>query len=459
MFPFSRHKTTVVTASLADTFFSVIDRTQATIQFKPDGTILAANANFLSALGYSLEEIVGKHHSIFIDKDYARTAEYRSFWSDLAAGKFFTDQFARVAKDGSVVWIQATYGPVLDENGKTVMVIKIATDITKRQRGIEKIADGLQHLSQGNLAYHVPHCEVPEIDALATAYNMAVEQLSATMSAVAQVSDVVRRKAGELGQGSSELSHRNEVQAATLEETAAAMEELTSTVGAAADGALDVEKTANRALITAKNGGKVAQDAIDAMSQIEKSSHRVSQVISVIDDIAFQTNLLALNAGIEAARAGDTGRGFAVVATEVRALALRSAESAAEINKLIRESSEFVKTGVALVVQAGDELKMIISGIEAIHSNIAGIANGATEQAITLREINIGVGQLDTMTQQNASMVEQSTAASQILVEHARDLASRVSQFQLGAPKKSASKPAPNRVETPVRGSALRVAS
>lgn len=459
MFPFTRHKNAVASGSLADSFFAVIDRTQATIQFKPDGTILAANANFLKVLGYSLEEVVGKHHSMFVDKDYARTTEYQNFWADLAAGKAFTNQYSRVKKDGSIVWIQATYAPSQDENGKTVSVIKIATDITKRQQAIEKIADGLQQLRKGNLTHVVPHCGVPEIDALATAYNLAVEQLSATMSAVAQVSEAVRRKADELGQGSAELSHRTEVQAATLEETAAAMEELTSTVGAAAEGALAVEKTANQAIVTARNGGMIAQDAIDAMSQIEKSSHRVSQVITVIDDIAFQTNLLALNAGIEAARAGDTGRGFAVVATEVRALALRSAESAAEINKLIRESSEFVKTGVALVVKAGDELKTIIAGIEAIHSNIAGIANGAKEQAVTLREINIGVGQLDTMTQQNASMVEQSTAASQLLVDHARDLANQVSQFQLSAVKKSAAVPAPNRAETPVRGSALRVAS
>ena len=459
MFPFTKAKGSKEPFNLADALLSVVDRTQATIQFKPDGTILTANNNFLQALKYTLEDIVGKHHSIFIKPEYSRTPEYQSFWKDLAGGKSFTDQFPRVAKDGSIVWIQATYAPCLDGEGRTTRVIKIATNITQRQNGVEKIADGLSQLSQGNLVHRVPFCNVPEIDVLADAYNQAVEQLSTVMSSVASVSEAVDHAATELGQGSSDLSQRTEVQAATLEETAAAIEELTSTVKAAAEGAKDVEQSANQAILTAKNGGKVAEDAVSAMSQIEKSSNRVSQVISVIDDIAFQTNLLALNAGIEAARAGESGRGFAVVAAEVRALALRSSESAAEINGLIKESSAFVKSGVGLVTQVGEELKRIISGIAAIHSHISEIASGAKEQATTLSEINTGVAQLDAMTQQNAAMVEQSTAASQVLVDHARELARQVSAFQISAPARGVSDRFDKRSNSMSPGAPLRRAS
>ncbi|TCM80974.1 methyl-accepting chemotaxis protein [Rhodovulum steppense] len=429
---FKSKKTTAVTdeADVAASFMSVIDRTQATIQFEPDGTILTANENFLKAVGYSLSEIAGRNHSMFVDRGFVQSDEYRRFWQDLANGKSFTDQFPRVRKDGSVIWIQATYAPYLDAEGKVRKVIKIASDITDRQRGIEGIAEGLRELSSGNLMHRVPSCNAPDIDALGNAFNGAVEQLSVSISAVKEVSSAVERTATEVGQSSADLSHRTESQAATLEQTAAAIEELTSTVRAAADGAREVEVSANDAKSTAENGGKVVGDAIDAMSRIEKSSSQIAQIISVIDDIAFQTNLLALNAGVEAARAGDAGRGFAVVASEVRALAGRAAEAAREINTLIEESSKHVKTGVGLVGLAGDELQKIIQGVAGIHANISEISRGAAEQAITLNEINSGVSHLDSMTQQNAAMVEQSTAASQVLANDAGELARQVALFR-----------------------------
>ncbi|GAA0295302.1 methyl-accepting chemotaxis protein [Rhodovulum strictum] len=424
-------------AQVASTFMAVIDRTQATIQFQPDGTILTANANFLQALGYSVEEIVGRNHAMFVDRVFAQGDEYRRFWQELASGRSFTDQFPRVRKDGSVIWIQATYAPYLDAEGKVCKVIKIATDITDRQRGIGGIAEGLRELSNGNLMHRVPTCNAADIDALGTAFNAAVEQLSVSISAVKDVSTAVERTADELGQSSSELSQRTESQAATLEQTAAAIEELTSTVRAAAEGARGVEASANAAKSTAENGGKVVGDAIDAMSLIEKSSTKIAQIISVIDDIAFQTNLLALNAGVEAARAGDAGRGFAVVASEVRALAQRASEAAREINALIEESSHHVKTGVGLVGLAGDELHKIIDGVAGIYAHITEISRGAAEQAITLNEINSGVSHLDSVTQQNAAMVEESTAASQVLANDARELARQVAVFRTSADSQS----------------------
>lgn len=415
--------------SLAETFMEVIDRTQATIRFTTDGTILSANENFLRTLGYTLSEVTGKHHSMFVAKDYQQSEAYSAFWRALAGGKTFTDQFPRVAKNGRTVWIQATYAPVFDAAGKAVSVIKIATDITERQIGIEAIAEGLQRLSEGDLTHRVPPCSLPDIAALGDAFNTALEQLSRSVAAVKAVAMAVEGTAAEVRKASSELSQRTETQASTLEETAAALEQLTATVKTAAHGAREVETSADSTKRTAENGGKVVSDAIQAMALIEKSATKISQIITVIDDIAFQTNLLALNAGVEAARANEAGRGFAVVASEVRALAQRAAGAAKEIKVLIDESSGHVKTGVGLVGQAGDELQKIIAGVGAIHANITQISRGVQEQAATLNEINIGVSQLDAVTQQNASMVEESSAASHGLANDARELAGQVAIF------------------------------
>ncbi|RBO51566.1 chemotaxis protein [Rhodovulum sp. BSW8] len=417
-------------ADLAKAFFAVIDRTQATIQFRPDGTIITANANFLNALGYTEAEIAGRHHSMFVDPDHVKTPAYKAFWDGLGNGQSFTDQFPRVRKNGSIIWIQATYAPCLDENGHTTRVIKIATDITERHDGIDEIAKGLERLQSGDLSHRVPGSSLPDIAALADAYNSAVGQLSTTIATVKDVSSIVERTAQEVGQASSDLSRRTETQAATLEETAAAIDELTATVRSAASAIKDVEQSADRAMATAESGGRVVSDAVEAMARIDGSSKKISQILTVMKDIAFQTNLLALNAGVEAARAGEAGRGFAVVASEVRALAQRSGEASGEISVLVRESTENVKLGVGLVNNAGSELTRIIDAMSGMREHISQIATGASEQAITLNEINTGVGQLDTVTQQNAAMVEQATAASQGLASEARELAAQVSIFR-----------------------------
>ena len=429
----SKRRAEVMELAEKRSFMDVIDRTQAVIEFKTDGTILKANDNFLSALGYDLDEIVGHHHSMFVDPEYVKTESYSAFWKDLAAGEFFTDQFPRVTKSGDEIWIQATYAPVLAADGTVDYVIKLATDVTQRRKDTEDIANGLAAMASGDLAHHVQVSSIEDLSVLGSSLNQAMKQLSQAMDTVKSVSVAVSSTAHEINGSTSDLSNRTETQAATLEQTAAALEELTATVRSAAEGAKQVEDIVANATAAAKGSNLVVQDAIVAMDQIQGSSDKISRIISVIDDISFQTNLLALNAGVEAARAGDAGRGFAVVASEVRALAQRSTEEAGEIKQLISESSNHVSQGVDLVGKAGVELNAIIENVGNISGHVSNIARGAQEQSITLEEINTGVSQLDAVTQQNAAMVEETTAASQILANDAANLTQQVDKFNTQA--------------------------
>ncbi|PCJ04807.1 MAG: chemotaxis protein [Rhodobacteraceae bacterium] len=299
----------------------------------------------------------------------------------------------------------------------------------QQQVVVEKLSSGLMNLSKGDFSRPLTEQFSEDHEALRKNYNQTVETLSATIQQVIEVTSSIRNGAGEISQASNDLSRRTESQAATLEETAAALDEMTSSVTSAAEGTRSVEQTITEARIEAENSGIVVQNAVGAMQEIRQSSTQISQIIGVIDDIAFQTNLLALNAGVEAARAGEAGRGFAVVASEVRALAQRSSDAAMEIKTLIDDSSKQVERGVELVGKAGGALTSITERVGLISHLITEIAEGSGEQSTGLREINIGVTQLDQVTQQNAAMVEQATAASHLLNADASKLAELTSHF------------------------------
>jgi methyl-accepting chemotaxis protein len=252
----------------------------------------------------------------------------------------------------------------------------------------------------------------------------------------------------EIAQASDGLSKRTEQQAASLEETAAALDQITATVKKTAEGALHARKVVSDATAETEKSGQVVKDAVGAMTGIEESARHISQIIGVIDEIAFQTNLLALNAGVEAARAGDAGKGFAVVASEVRALAQRSAEAAKEIKALISTSTDQVAQGVARVDETGRALERIAAYVAQINSVVAEIASSAQEQATGLHEVNTAVNQMDQMTQQNAAMVEQATAASHSLREEAEGLAGLMDQFQIGATEAVAVQPSRGMAQT-----------
>lgn len=301
----------------------------------------------------------------------------------------------------------------------------------QQQHVVETLSAGLLRLSEGDFSKNIEEPFTGEHEKLRADFNTTVQTLNDTLSQVVDSAASIRNGANEISQSSDDLSTRTESQAATLEETAAALEEMTASVKSAAEGARSVEKIVGEAKAEAEVSGTVVKNAVSAMTEIEQSSTHISQIISVIDDIAFQTNLLALNAGVEAARAGEAGRGFAVVASEVRALAQRSSDAAMEIKTLIGDSSKQVEQGVDLVGQAGTALQSIVDRVGHISTLVTDIARGAVEQSTGLGEINTGVVQLDQVTQQNAAMVEEATAAGHLLKSDATELTSLVGKFQI----------------------------
>ncbi len=298
---------------------------------------------------------------------------------------------------------------------------------------VESLSGGLQELSEGNLTRPISGPFAADYDQLRQDFNATLKNLATTITKVVDASQSIRARSSEISTASEDLSRRTENQAAALEETAAALDELTASVRSAAEGAREVEGIVRAARKEAEDSGIVVQGAVAAMAEIEKSSEQISQIIGAIDDIAFQTNLLALNAGVEAARAGDAGKGFAVVASEVRALAQRSSAAAKEIKTLIATSAQHVGRGVDQVGKAGAALHSIVGSVANISTLVSHIAAGSAEQSTGLAEINIGVTQLDQVTQQNAAMVEESTAASHSLTQDATGLAEVVSQFKIPA--------------------------
>ena len=298
---------------------------------------------------------------------------------------------------------------------------------------VAELAQGLSRLSAGDLTHRIQKVFAADYEALRTDFNGAMQKLAETMAVVGANAASIQSGAGEISHAADDLSRRTEQQAASLEETAAALDEITATVRKTADGAANARDVVGAAKEAASKSGHVVREAVGAMSGIEKSSTQISQIIGVIDEIAFQTNLLALNAGVEAARAGDAGRGFAVVASEVRALAQRSAGAAKEIKALISESRQQVSSGVGLVGEAGRTLERIAQQVTEISAVVVEIAASAQEQATALAQVNTAVNQMDQVTQQNAAMVEETTAASRGLAGEAQELARLISRFETGA--------------------------
>ncbi len=379
---------------------NAIRKSQAVIEFEMDGTILDANDLFLDAMGYSLEEVKGRHHRMFVDAETQNSVEYAEFWAKLNRGEYSRGEYRRISKTGHEVWIQGAYNPILGLNGQPFKVVKYATDVTQRVK-LENEARQRR--------------------------EKTVELIHEVIESANQFAEGAR----VIAESSANLSEGAQNQAASVEEMTAAVEEMSNAIQAISDGATSSRDQASKTAEIASEASATRNEAVDAMRLIEKSSEQITDIIQVISEIASQTNLLALNAAIEAARAGEHGLGFAVVADEVRKLAERSSEAAKEIAQLIKESSRRVSEGAERSEKVGKSLSDIGQAVNKTAEGITHIAEQTESQAASASQVKVAIQVVSETTESNAASAEELAASAEQLGAQSQTLQDLVSRFEL----------------------------
>ena len=443
----------------SEVVLKALDARQCRVEMALDGRIKFANAPFGRMIGADPDELGGDPGKEILSPAGAESGS-ADLWDGVAAGEARFGLF-RVRRAGAERLLEGSLNPIPDERGRTTGFLLVGLDVTERQaetaraearrsameadqrRIVAELAEALGRIADGDITTRIAAGVPEDYEALRRDFNAAMEALEAALVTVVTNAGSIRGEAVEISSATGDLARRTAEQAASLEETAAAIEELTVSIRSAARSAGEAADIATKARSNAEAGGQVVDRAVSAMGALDESSKEIARIVEVIDGIAFQTNLLALNAGVEAARAGDAGRGFAVVAAEVRALAQRCSEAASEIGTLIGSATEQVRSGVTLVGETGSALKEIIRSVNDIASHVSAIAASAAEQSAGLSEINAAMGQLDRSTQQNAAMVEETTAASRLLDTEARALADLTARFRVGTDTGTGSARAP----------------
>lgn len=430
----------------ANAQIEAINRVMAVIEFDVKGTILNANDNFLKTMGYSLEEVQGKHHSLFADSDFAKSAEYQAFWRRLESGESFSGTYRRIGKGGVDVWLEASYNPIFDEDGKVAKVIKYASDVSVSPNAlllnkvVEEASEVITRLSNGYLNVKM-ECVLDDYDGetmfeddistLTKSVRNMAKKLKSVIQIAVDASQVSKTSAKEITAGAHSLNEKVQRQVNELQQTSQSVEDINNAVQQANQhiqqanqSVTDVEKQSNR-------GMAVMEQTMQAMESIQQSSEKIADIVTLIDSIAFQTNLLALNAAVEAARAGEQGRGFAVVAGEVRSLAQKSADAAKDIKSLIDETVSRVDQGSKMANDSGEVLREINQSIAEVTGMISNVANSSVEQANGIAQVHSGMQQVEKVTHENAQIVEDTLRSVERLDEQAGILAEDMSYFKL----------------------------
>jgi len=410
---------------------SAIDLSLARIDFQPDGTIIGANENFLKVFGYTLEEIRGRHHSMFVDDVSRDSVDYANFWNALGRGEHFTAAYARLAKGGRPVYIMATYAPVRDRQGRVVRVVKFAIDNTDRELRAKSLLTHLTEVAAGDLTADFEQAGDDDVARIANTANAMINELRGLVRQISEAADQQNEGARMIAESSSGLSEGSQSQAASVEEMTAAVEQLVNSIDSISKAAVQSREQAEETARMAQAGGTAVADAVNSMDLIQKSSQQINEIIEVISEIASQTNLLALNAAIEAARAGEHGLGFAVVADEVRKLAERASEAAKEITGLINESSRRVEEGATISQKVGHALEQIVSASGRTAEQISSIATATEDQAANAGEVKLAIRSVSQTTESNAANAEEMAASAEELGAQAQGLRDLVKRFSV----------------------------